>query len=157
MQENSRRTAFGRKGHNGHWSRIAFHATSFMVTETGQGLAVQISATYGTLTPIRQACQASEPNRQTTSVGPKDADSAFAFVHRRVKCAQPPQLLVLSRLAHRTTTDLGPTRYVRPGTSGAVCHSTMSWGGSKEVSIHRRQGRSSPLSADGSSNSSGSQ
>ena len=38
MQENSRRTAFGRKGNNDRRSRIAFHATSFMVTETGHGL-----------------------------------------------------------------------------------------------------------------------
>jgi hypothetical protein len=29
MQENSRRTAFGRKGHNDCRSRIVFHATSF--------------------------------------------------------------------------------------------------------------------------------
>src|SRR6516165_8004811 len=79
MQENSRRTAFGRKGHDHCRSRIVFHATSFMVTETGHELGAQISATYGTLTPIRQASQASEPNRQITPAGSNDADSASAF------------------------------------------------------------------------------
>jgi len=40
------------------------------------------------LTPVGEPSQGSEPNRQTTSVGPNDADSAFAFVRRRVKCSQ---------------------------------------------------------------------
>jgi len=79
MQENSRRKAFGRKEHNDCRSCIVFHATSFMVTETGHGLGAQISATYGTLIPMRQASQASEPNRQTTPDGSNDADSASAF------------------------------------------------------------------------------
>ena len=101
MQENSGRTAFGRKGHNDCRSRIVFHATSFVVTETGHGLGAQISATYGTLTPIRQASQASEPNRQTTPAGSNDADSAF-LLRQRVKCSQPPQLLGVGELTFTT-------------------------------------------------------
>src|SRR6516162_10847610 len=72
MQENSRRTGSGRKGHNDCRSRITFHATSYHGYGNGARMAVQISATYGTPTPMRQASQGSELNRQTTSVVPND-------------------------------------------------------------------------------------
>src|SRR6516164_5703968 len=119
---------------------------------------------------VKRHNQTAKPQPLALAAQKAKAESASLSV-----VSQPPQLLAAdlidihygfsvlpgrirsSRLAHRTTTDLGPALYVRPGTGGAVCHSTMSWGGSKEVSIHRRQGRSSPLSAAGSSNSSGSQ
>ena len=47
--------------------------------------------------------RSSEPHRQTTWVGSNDADSAFAFVRRRVKRYQPPQLLAAGLINTATT------------------------------------------------------
>ena len=108
MQKNSRRTAFGRKGHDDCRSRITFHATSYHGYGNG-ALETQISSTYGTFTPMRQASQPSEPNRQTTLRCRSGRRFCFCICAPKSQIlSNPPQLswCCLDRLVNPFVNDL---------------------------------------------------